>query len=244
MSACSWPDAPPEPSLSRGDVRIFCAPLDPPPDTLESHASSLSADEHARAERFVQPLHRTRFVAARGFLRAVLGQHLGVQPARVRFAYGAKGKPALAGAPIPLHFNLSHSSGLCLCALALDVEVGVDLEHVGRNVDLERIAARFFSPGEARTLLSLPETQRRRAFFACWTRKEAFIKAKGGGLSIPLRDFDVSLRRDEPAALLRTAWDPDEAPRWRIRELTPAPDFLAAVAFEAMAPRLRCYSWS
>jgi 4'-phosphopantetheinyl transferase len=183
---------------------------------------------------------------ARATLRLLLGRYLDSDPARLRFCYGAHDKPALApesGGDSP-RFNVSHSHGLALIALTRSREIGVDLEQIRPEIALENIARRFFSQAEVATLFALPPRERGEAFFACWTRKEAYIKAKGGGLTIPLDQFDVSLGRGKPAAILSTRWDPTEACRWSLRDLYPGPGYAAAVAVEGDGGHLACFQWS
>lgn len=161
----------------------------------DRYLATLSPDEHARKNRFVFDRDRDAFVAGRGRLREILSGELGVPPADVVFDYGPNGKPAVAGGP---SFNLSHAGGIACLAVHADQPLGVDIE---AHREIERdVAKRFFSPVEYAALMALPEADRKAAFFRCWTRKEAVIKALGGGLSIPLGAFDVSL--DECAARL------------------------------------------
>jgi 4'-phosphopantetheinyl transferase len=202
----------------------------------------LSADELRRAGRFLLPLHRDRFVTGLSILRRVLGAHLGTPPESVELARGKGGKPALAGAQ-RLRFNLSHSADRGLLALALDREVGVDLERFRPEVAVEDIARRYFSPSEQEELLSLPREARTAAFFACWTRKEAFLKARGDGLfSLPLGSFDVTVRPDRPPELRRTGFDPGEARRYSLLGLPEIPGFAACLAVEGAPPAVRCFS--
>ena len=164
-------------------------------------------------------------------------------PQYLRFTYGPRGKPALAtdmGA-VSLRFNVSHSHGLALYAMTRGRELGVDVERIRPEIVQEQVAERFFSPREVTTLRALPVPLQATAFFACWTRKEAYIKATGEGLALPLDQFDVSLAPGEPAALLRTAWDPQEAPRWTMQDLDPAPGYRAAVAVAGHDWRLTCW---
>jgi 4'-phosphopantetheinyl transferase len=184
--------------------RVACLALDVPEARLTRLRLLLDAGERARAERFVFERHRRRFTAARGLLRETLAAELGGDPAALRFEYGPRGKPRLAaGSDDGLRFNVSHSGELLLIALARGAELGVDVEAVRPDIDHAAIARRFFSACEQAALLALPDPLRARGFFAIWTRKEAYVKLLGGGLSIPLDGFDVSL--DEPARLLRGA---------------------------------------
>ena len=203
----------------------------------------LTVDERQRAERYIFERDRTHFVVARGLLRVLLGRYLRQEPQYLRFTYGPHGKPALAtdtggGA---LGFNVSHSHGLALYAVTRGREVGVDVERIRPEVAQEKIAERFFSPREVTVLRALPTPLQAAAFFACWTRKEAYIKAKGEGLALPLDQFDVSLAPGEPAALSHTAWDPQEAACWALQDLAPAPGYRAAVAGAGHDWHLTCW---
>jgi 4'-phosphopantetheinyl transferase len=131
---------------------------------------------------------------------------------------------------------------MVLYGVTLNRELGVDLEYQRPVREAERIAERFFSPRENRAFRELPASCRQEAFFRCWTRKEAYIKARGGGLSIPLHGFDVSLRPGEPARLLSTSWDPEESSRWSLGDIPTVPGYEAAVAIEGRMPRLHCWS--
>jgi 4'-phosphopantetheinyl transferase len=165
----------------------------------------------------------------------------------VSFTYGEYGKPAVAAetcGSLPLRFNLSHSHEVACCAVACGREVGVDVEHLREGVEVMSLAAHFFSRGEVAALGALPPDQKPRAFFNCWTRKEAYIKAKGEGLSHPLGEFTVSLEPGSPAALLSTERDPAEAARWSLTELPFGDDYAAALACEGPAPVVRWRDWS
>jgi 4'-phosphopantetheinyl transferase len=191
----------------------------------------LSADELARASRFHFPRDRQRFVAARALLRMILAAYLATDAAALSFLYSKKEKPSL-GADY-LHsgvmFNISHSGGIALLAFTHRREIGVDVEQIRRDSDLEAIARRFFSPHEQKQLADLPAEEKVDAFFRCWTRKEAYIKATGDGLSLPLSQFDVSLAAGETNALLATRPDESEAARWRLQEVPAGPDCVAAL---------------
>lgn len=202
----------------------------------------LSDDELERAKRFHFARDRDHYTAARAALRVILGRYLNLPPAGLRFKYNSFGKPTLDGGAGGLRFNLSHSGGLALYAVALGREVGVDVEHLKDEMD-GGVAERFFSPSEVAALRSLAPEAQKRAFFDCWTRKEAYIKARGEGLSLPLDSFDVSVAPDEPAALLRTRDDAGEASRWTLHELSPGPGYAAALAVEGGDWRLRCWRW-
>jgi 4'-phosphopantetheinyl transferase len=203
----------------------------------------LSEDELRRAERFHFQHDRSSFVVARGTLREILSLYVGLPPRLLRFCYNAFGKPKLIDAPgeTGVRFNLSHAGGLALYAVAVGREVGVDVEVVREGVPCEELAEKFFSRRERAALLALPAGDRRRAFFECWARKEAYIKARGMGLSLPLDSFDVSLAPGEPAALLSARDARLGAACWSLRELAAGPGYAAAVAVEGGGWRLRCW---
>jgi 4'-phosphopantetheinyl transferase len=231
--------------LSSGDVHVWCASLDQEALQLQNLKCTLTTDELSRAERFYFQRDREHFIVARGLLRAILSLYLETAPDQVRFSYGPRGKPALAitSGKDRLCFNLSHAGGLALYAVAKGREVGIDLECSRPIPDAEQIAKRFFSPRENTVLQTIPSIMKQEAFFNCWTRKEAYIKATGDGLARPLDQFDVSLRPGEPAKLLSVDGDAREASRWSLRELTPAPSYLAAIAVEGHGWRLACWCW-
>jgi 4'-phosphopantetheinyl transferase len=212
--------------LSPEEVRVVPASLALASPT-QARLDALSPDELSRAARFVFETHRRRFAAARCLLRELLGELLETAPAELRFEYGAAGKPALAWPKTALRFNVSHSGDQAVFAFAHDVEIGVDIEEA-RDVDHAAIAQRFFSPAEGEALRGLPAERRSRAFFEIWTRKEAFVKARGGGLTIALDSFDVSL--GEPARLLRVAGETDPARVGRIEALPAPARYCAAIA--------------
>jgi 4'-phosphopantetheinyl transferase len=178
-------------------------------------------------------------------LRAILGLYLDMAPRYLSFRYSSHGKPALAweSGGNAIRFNMSHSRGVALYAVTRDREVGIDLEFIRRDLEVDQIAERFFSRRETVTLRALPTDLREYAFFLCWTRKEAYIKARGEGLSLPLDQFDVSLTPGEPAALLSTHPDSEEALRWSLHELPLASDYVAALALEGHSRSLSCWQW-
>jgi 4'-phosphopantetheinyl transferase len=207
-------------------VQLWRASLDVPPAVLSSYAALLNAAEAERAARFVSELHRNRFIVSRGVLRTLLGDYTGTDSASIGMEFSEHGKPSLPG-DTALHFNVSHSAGLLALAFA-PMPVGVD-------PDALEIAERFFSPAEIELLKACPEQNRTEAFFTCWTRKEAYIKARGEGLSIPLSSFSVSLDPDQPILL--------EAPGWSLSHIPRVPGFAAALALEGPATiaHWRCY---
>jgi 4'-phosphopantetheinyl transferase len=240
-----WQLPPQDLALGDGDVHVWRASLDLAAEQVDYYRALLAPDEQARADRFHFPSGRDHFIVAHGILRAMLARYLTLEPGELRFGYSRYGKPSLAEETggTKLCFNLSHAHGLALYAVNHGREVGIDVEYVRADLAYEQIAERFFSPGEVSVLRSLPAADRIEAFFNCWTRKEAYIKARGEGLSHPLERFDVSLAPGEPAALLRTPGDPPEAYRWSLKALSPGPGFVAALAVRGHSWRLRCWQW-
>lgn len=238
---CVWQLPPADLSLSYHDVHVWRASLDLPAVYMQHLQHTLATDERSRATRFYFEKDRQHFIAARGLLRTILSRYLDCEPSQLRFSYNHYGKPALAAET--LSFNVSHSHGLALYAITRDRKVGIDLEYMRSHVAGEHMAERFFSPREVASLRALPTQLQAQAFFNCWTRKEAYIKAQGYGLSLPLDQFDVSLAPDEPAQLLATRGDPQEASRWSLKALSPGTGYQAALAVEGHDWQLACWQW-
>jgi 4'-phosphopantetheinyl transferase len=222
----------PNPPLGAHDVHVWRVPLDDDA-RAESYWSLLSDEERRRAARFVRDLHRRRFIVAHGALRSILAGYVGAEPTALDFVIGAHGKPALregTGRP-PLEFNLSHSDDLALVAIARAHAVGVDLERWSEGVEHLELAERFFSPGERRALRALAHEPDliEAGFFAAWTRKEAYLKATGHGITRGLHHFDVALAPGEPARLIADRLDDDATARWAMFALDPAPRYSAAL---------------
>jgi 4'-phosphopantetheinyl transferase len=241
----AWEPGPAAPRLAEGEVHVWRASLAAPAGELARLHALLSGEEQVRAARFRYEVHRGRFIAGRGIQRLLLARYLGVAPAAIRYRHAAHGKPALDGpeAESGIRFNVSNSEDGLLVALVRGREVGVDLEPLHRVVDRDAVARRFFSVPENQVYDTIPEEERDAAFFTCWTRKEAYIKAVGEGLSMPLDCFDVTLRPGEPARLLATRGDPAQAERWSIRELDPGPGWLGAIVVEGPPFALRLFDW-
>jgi 4'-phosphopantetheinyl transferase len=224
-------------AIAADEIHIWRASLEQPTEATERLRGLLADDELARAAKFRFARDRDRYIVGRGLLRSLLGDYLGQPPRELRFGYGEFGKPVLdGGGP---HFNLSHSGSLALFAFSADTELGVDVELANADFAKERIAERFFSKEEVHVLRSLAEPLQATAFMTCWTRKEAFIKARGDGLSLRLDSFDVSLAPDAPAALLRTEWDAAEPAQWWLCDLSDASrGYVAAMAMRSAARRV------
>jgi 4'-phosphopantetheinyl transferase len=219
-------------ALRAGDVHVWYVDLALAADAVGRLAVWLSEDERARASRFKFERDARRFLVARGALRALLGGYLGLAPHEVAFTYQPHGKPALDGVHAALGFNLSHSGEVAVIAAGWDRAVGVDVELRRQLPDLAALAARSFAPRERTVLDALPETERPAAFFRCWTRKEAFIKATGQGLAQPLDAFVVSLAPDEPARFLDIDGDPGALARWTLHDLQPPAGYTGALVVE------------
>jgi 4'-phosphopantetheinyl transferase len=237
----SWQTAPEFVEARNDEVHIWRAALDVLPSHVENLRTILSNDERERAARFHFERDRSRFIVGRAFLRILIGRYLQKMPSEIQLSYGANGKPFVAGQEeARFSFNLSHSGCLALYAVTRGREIGVDLERISALMNMEAIAERFFSAQEVAALKELSPDRRQKAFFTCWTRKEAYVKARGEGLSIPLDAFSVSLRPEDLPSL-KVQGDPKESSRWSLLAIDPDPDYVGAVAVEGRAPVLRCW---
>lgn len=231
------------PTLGRDDIHVWRADLDLPSASLAPLEATLVDEERQRAARYRFPAHRNRWVAARGILRQIVSGYLCIDPAEVRFDYGAYGKPTVRGVGEDgLCFSLTHAERMALYAVTLGRRVGIDLEVPRQDLDIDGIAARQFSAAEAAAHAAQPVGQRLDGFFRCWTRKEAYVKALGLGLSRPLDRFTVSLG-PEPA-LLADADDPRAPERWSFHAPDPGLGYVAALAVESKLCRFSCWGWS
>ena len=245
--------------LPAGHVHVWRAIVDVPLARLQVYQNVLSPDEQERAQRFKISQHQRRFTAARGILRHVLARYLRTSPRDIRFQSGHFGKPFLQK-PVdrPLHFNVAHSQHLAVYAVSRDFEVGIDLEGGRFPVDYVRLAERICSPEEFTAFQKLPQTQQKAAFFRCWTRKEAFVKAIGKGFSFPLKNLTVSFTPDEPPRILetrpgpvpvsvrnrgqasRTGFPPDD---WSLFNLPLSRGFWGALAVPGRPSLVRCWDY-
>ena len=228
----SWP------RLSDDEIHVWCVELDRAGEQA-AHAACLSADERERAGGLLTGTHQRRFVVARSMLRQLLGLYLDQAPGAVAFSRGAHGKPFLQEGG--LHFNVSHTHELALYAIAHTREVGVDVEWMRVQVAHEQIAARFFSLEEQEALAQVSAEERRAAFYNIWTRKEAYVKARGDGLAAGLGTFAVSLEAE--AALLRSDEGWDEVGRWKLAALEPADGYVAALCGAGVDWQMQCWCW-
>jgi 4'-phosphopantetheinyl transferase len=231
---------PNRPLLEDDEVHIWRSVIDLPDAHIQDFEKVLTPDECARANGFRFKTDRDRFVAARGLLRAILARYLGTHPGQLRFRYGPYGKPALDGEiGKTIRFNLSHANGLALYAVARDRELGVDLEQVRPHSLDQTIVEQYFSDQENAMLGALSLHEGPEAFFRHWTRKEAYLKAHGEGLSGLPRQPDFSLEGGAPLTLGTTEETNHQGARWLLRDLDPGPGYVAAIAIEGRLPRLR-----
>jgi 4'-phosphopantetheinyl transferase len=229
-------------TLTSRDVHVWRASLTVPETRLADFDAILAEDERARAARFRNPLHGAHYTVGRGVLRMLLGRYLRRQPPDIHFSYSEYGKPFIKDGAA-LRFNLSHSQELALYAFTLQRDIGIDIEYLRAVPSRDQIAEQFFSPNERQALRALPAAQQDTGFFNCWTRKEAYIKAHGEGLSLPLNQFDVNLAPGEPAALLETRVASDHAERWTLHALRPGANYRAALAVEGHDWALSAWQW-
>ncbi len=242
---CLWRSPPTNWSLLSEDVHVWCTFLNQSTSRVQTLAQLLSQDERTRSERFYLERDRKRFIVGRGLLRTILGSYLGTNASQLQFCYGQHGKPTLAetsGGNI-LSFNLSHSHELVLYAITRKREIGVDIEYIRPISDFEQIADRCFSEREKNVFQKLPTDQKLGAFFNCWTRKEAYLKATGYGLLFPMDQLDVSLSPSEPVQLYSIRGDRSTVTRWSLQEFTPAYGYVGALAVEGHGWQLKCWQW-
>ncbi len=232
--------------LGDAEAHLWLVDLDLIPERMTDFASILSEDERDRARRFLKQVDAERYASARASLRCILGSYLQLNPRQLRFAYSNFGKPHLAdeGHAAPLHFSVAHSAALALFGVGRSHNIGVDLERMRDDVEVIDLAARFFSPREAEILRSLTGARRLEAFFCGWTRKEAYLKARGHGLSYGLDRVEVALEPGEPVVIIGAQDDPDVSKRWTLQHLSPAPGYIGAAAIEAPNMTFQMFRWT
>jgi 4'-phosphopantetheinyl transferase len=241
-----WSPGPKHLIVADNEVHVWRAQLELPLSQLQELRGVLTVDELDRANRFSFEKDRQRFIAARATLRFILSRYLTIYPGHLRFYYNQYGKPFLAPefSAHLLNFNLSHSGSMALYAITRTIEIGVDVERVRSDFEYEEIAERFFSANEAAILRTIPTEKKLDAFYHCWTRKEAYIKAHGKGLSLSLDSFDVSFAPWEPSILLITKDKSQESSPWTLLDLKPGLGYVGALAAKGIGCRLRYWEWS
>lgn len=239
-NSIDWATPPSHPALSNNEIHIFQTQLDIPCEVFESLASLLSDAERDRAARMVQQHDKVRRTSSAAFLRQILALYLD-QPARaIEFAAGPHGKPILATHPSrsELRFNNTHSGGMQWVVVSRNCELGIDLEKIRPDVATMEVAEHHFSSEEIRDLSMLQGAQRTEGFFRCWTRKEAYLKARGVGLQIPLKSFSVTLKADQPPVLTSA-----DSADWSLYSLEPGNGFVGALVAHGRSHTLRFFHW-
>ena len=244
LPTVSWRVPPDDLSLETNEVHVWRLPLDLPSEQVQGFERTLAGDELSRAGRFHFSLDRDRFIVAHGGLRDILSRYLDIEPSRLCFSQSDFGKPAVVNefGEEMLHFSLAHSYQLALCAVSLNLEVGIDVEHMRVDVPGEEIAEQFFTPREVALLRELPSGLRKEVFYNCWTCKEAYAKVSGEGLSFPLDQLDVSAVSGELAALLSLQAGPQKL-RFSLQMLAPGAGYVASLAVEGRLWNLKCWQW-
>ncbi|HET7209599.1 MAG TPA: 4'-phosphopantetheinyl transferase superfamily protein [Terriglobales bacterium] len=232
--------------LLAGDVHVWCCDTDEAFVQEQEWRSVLSADECQRAWRFHFARDRERFAASRFLLRRLLSEYTSIPARDLKFNYAKHGKPSLEhfGGIEQVCFNVSHSDAIAVFAFARCQELGIDVERIRPETPIEDLAQRFFSPAEQQTLFELPEEAQRSAFFQCWARKEAFLKARGDGLSFPLDQFDVSLAPGEEARILTIRGSDSSPCCWSMRSLDIIAGYAAALVVQGKIHSLLTRRWS
>lgn len=245
----NWLPPSPFPALTPRELHVWRILLDPSPTELARLRTDLAADEIARADRFIFERHRNRFIAGRGALRAILGNYLGIAAEQLRFTYEPLGKPLVEPAQnqAGLQFNFSNSHTLGMLVVGQHVpQLGIDVEFLRHVDNLRGLAERFFDPAEAAAVMAQSGSAQQATFFRLWTRKEAFLKAVGKGLTFPLNQVVVSHQEAEPPAILSIAGDPSAARPWRLLHAEPEQHYFSAVAYHQPDRPLipRYFGWS
>lgn len=238
----TWKPATADVRPDSNHVDVWRIPTRLDPSTLAYFESALSPQQRDRAARLRVNEKRHQYVIAHGLTRRILARAISISPERIEFTRGPKGKPYLGGsaADTGIHFNMTHTSHMALIAVSRGREVGIDIERIRRNLQWEKLARRYFSPREYSAFRVQPPDTRLRAFFVCWTRKEAVLKAIGTGIGGGLASFDVSVDPDSPPRLLGNRWNGRFHGDWSMVNLEPDPHYAGTLVteFGGIAPRL------
>jgi 4'-phosphopantetheinyl transferase len=232
-------------TLKQGEIHVWRANLEIEEKLILNFTRILSPDEFERSERYYFKKDRNHFIAARGILRTILGGYLNIDPGDLCFTYSTLGKPSISGEQNAngLFFNISHSYGFALYAFSYCGEIGIDIERIRPDQHADTIISEIFSQREIAALSALSSKQREKSFFACWVRKEAFLKACGTGLSLAPDRIEVSLTAGGPSALLSIEGDYSEASLWSLRDLDVGPGYAAALAVRRHNCQVKCLEW-
>ena len=241
-----WNNPPNKCLLKDNEVHIWRASLNLQLQEVNKLRNTLSSEEMVKASRFKSYEDRDRFIVSKGILRTILGSYLNTNPTRLEFEYNEHGKPFIKNTldTNNIHFNASHSRNIALYALTIKREIGIDVEYLRSKIEFERIARRFFSEKEFSMLISQPSESRLELFFDCWTLKEAYIKAVGGGLSIPLNRFEVTLKPGGTPKILEINGSHVEASHWSLYSLSPAPNYRGALAVKGHNLIIKYLNWN
>jgi 4'-phosphopantetheinyl transferase len=240
-----WLDPPAKWKLTAPDIHIWASNLYEATAHISTFERLLSPEELDRASRFYFERDRRRFIAGRGILREILSSYLEMSPSQLHFSYGLHGKPYLGEGEgsAPLQFNVTHSEDLIVIAVTNACSLGIDVERVRPIPEFEYIAGNFFSTRETAELTALPNEQQQRAFYQIWTRKEACLKAIGGGLSDLTRQMEVTFQPGYPAEIRAIPDTQKIAAAWTLVELRPAPEYVATLAAPATGLNLSRWQW-
>lgn len=241
-----WRNADPDGLIPTNEVHVWRLFPNTIGFQIESLQKILSADELERARKFHFEKDRRRFIMARGILRTILARYLDIKPQQVSFEYASFGKPILATDFVRgnISFNLSHSGEMVLYAITRNHKIGIDVERINDNVDVMQIASRFFSPCEIVELEKAYEKNHSEIFFRYWTRKEAFVKGLGKGVSFPMEHIDVSLINDKFLPPIKLAGENCEYPWLYIRDLFPGDGYAAALATDRIDSNISFWHYS
>lgn len=233
-------------SLTPGALHVWCILLSQSEQVISALEDHLSKSELRRADRYRHGRNRSRYIVAHGALRELLADYTAQTPRNISFRHTTTGKPFLTDnhGKHPLRFNLSHSGEWALVALALSTKVGIDIEQIDSDVSVEAIAERFFSRSEFEAIQAIPLEERTAAFFSAWTRKEAYVKARGDGIADRLLNFSVSIDPEQSAILLTDSIDASATLHWRIYDLQIISNYAAAVAAEGTTHQIHMMRWT
>lgn len=237
-----WKPPPNNLTLKSIETHIWRANLDKNNSNFAFLKTHLTKDEVEYAKRFKFKKHSNRFIIARGILRSLLGRYLEVTPRKIKIEYSDYGKPHFQNEKA-INFNISHSKQMAVFAFSKYCNIGIDIEFINKKIEFDEIAKRFFSKNEVKTLNSLSDKDKVIGFYNCWTRKEAFIKAVGEGLSFPLDKFEVSLEPEKPAKIIKINCPQQDVSKWSIYAIKPEHNFVGSCVLEGSIERIKYWNW-